>query len=529
MPKKRVTMRKLVEILRLREAGLSARQIARSCGVARSTVGTYLERMREAGVQWPLGEGVGDEELERQLFGGRGPTRERDKSRPIADWGLLHKELHRKGVTLRLLWEEYQQEHEAGYGYSQFCAHYREWRKGLEVSMRQVHRGGERLFVDYAGMTMPVKSAASGEVREAQIFVAAMGASHRLYAEATWTQQLPDWIEAHIHALAYYQGVPSIIVVDNLKSGVARACRYDPDLNPTYHDMARHYGVAIIPTRPRHPRDNAKAESGVQVIERRVLAALRQCTFFSLGELNESIGRGTEEVNRRPMQKLGVSRDDLFEELDRPALRPLPATQYELAEFMRARVNIDYHIEVQRHYYSVPYDLRGRQVEVWQRARTVEVGYRGRRVAAHQRDNTPGGYTTEVTHMPRAHREQLAWTPSRIIRWADSIGPHCGQAVRQIIESREHPEQGYRAALGIIRLANRHGAERVDAACRRALALDVCRYRHIKSILVHGKEHEPLPGESGQEQWCRTHHQNVRGAGYYAAHYGERREVAHAE
>lgn len=529
MPKKRVTMRKLVEILRLREAGLSGRQIARSCGVARSTVGEYLERMRDAGVQWPLPEGVGDEELQRRLFGESGPTRQRDESRPIADWALIHKELRRRGVTLRLLWEEYRQAHGEGYGYSQFCAHYREWTKDLEVCMRQVHRAGERLFVDYAGMTMPVSCPESGQVREAEIFVAAMGASHRLYAEGTWTQQLSDWIEAHIHAFEYYQGVPSIIVVDNLKSGVARACRYDPDINPTYSDMAGHYGAAIIPTRPRRPQDNAKAESGVQVIERGVLAPLRDCTFFSLAELNEAIWRRVEGVNRRPMQKLGVSRDDLFAELDRPALRPLPATRYEYAEFHRARVNIDYHIEVQGHYYSVPYDLRGRQVEVWRRARTVEMVYRGRRVAAHQRDDTPGGCTTEVSHMPRSHREYLAWTPSRIIRWADTIGPHCGQAVREIIGSRARPEQGYRAALGIIRLAKRYSSERVDAACRRAMALDVCRYQHIKSILAHGKERESLPTDAAQEQGCRMHHQNVRGRAYYAARYGETGEVAHAE
>lgn len=529
MPKKRVPMRKLIEILRLQSAGLSARQIARSCRVSRSTVGEYIARMRDAGLAWPLPEGMDEEEVERRLFGGGRPTRGRDESRPMAEWVEIHKELRRKGVTLRLLWQEYRQVHPEGYRYSQFCTHYRRWAADLDVCMRQQHRGGERLFVDYAGMTMPVTVAGRGEVREAQIFVAALGASHRLYVEGTWTQQLPDWIEAHIHAFEYFQGVPAIIVVDNLKSGVSRACRYDPDINPTYHDMAGHYGVAIMPTRPRRPQDNAKGESGVQVVERSILAPLRRCAFFSLVELNEALWKGMGEVNSRPLQKLGVSRNSLFAEIDAPALRPLPERRYEYGEFSRARVNIDYHIEVGGHYYSVPYELRGRQVEVWRGVRTVEVAERGKRVAAHQRDDTPGGYTTDPSHMPRAHREHLEWTPSRIMRWADTIGPHCGQAVRQMVESRAHPEQGYRAALGIIRLAKRYTSERVDAACRRALALDVCRYQHIKSILVHGKEQEPLPTDAAVDGGCRTPHQNVRGSAYYAAQYGERREVAHAD
>jgi transposase len=318
-------------------------------------------------------------------------------------------------------------------------------------------------------------------------------------------------------------------VVDNLKSGVFRACRYDPDINPTYQDMARHYGTAIIPTRPRHPRDNAKAESGVQVIEREVLAPLRHCTFFSLGELNEAIWTRLDEVNRRPFQKLDVSRYELFIKIDTPALQPLPATRYEYAEFLKARVNIDYHIEVRGHYYSVPYELKGQQLDVRLSARMVEALHRGRRVAAHLRDNTKGGYTTDPTHMPRAHREHLEWTPSRIIHWADTIGPHCARAVRQIIDSRPHPEQGYRAALGIIRLAKGYAPARVDAACRRALALNVCRYQSIKSILKSGKERDPLPTDPPADGVCRTHHQNVRGPAYYAPHRADEERVAHVE
>ena len=522
-------MRKLTEILRLDAAGLSARQIAQSCGVARSTVGEQLARMKAAGLQWPLAAELHEGELERRLFGENSPTRNRDALRPLADWPAIHKELARKGVTLKLLWQEYGQAHADGYGYSQFCEHYRRWAKSLEVCLRQTYRAGERLFVDYAGLTVPVHDPRSGQIHEAQIFVAALGASHYLYAEATRSQQVPDWIEAHIHTYEQLEGVTEFTVSDNLKSGVARACRYDPDINPTYQDMAMHYGTAILPTRPRHPRDNAKAESGVQVVEREVLAPLRHQTFFSLAELNQAIWTRLQAVNRRPFQKLEVSRYDLYLELDKPALKPLPPTRYEYAEFLKARVNIDYHIEVRGHYYSVPYELKGQQLDVRLSPRLVEVLHQGRRVAAHPRDDRKGQHTTEAAHMPRAHREHLAWTPSRILHWAGTIGTYCAQVVRQIIDSRPHPEQGYRAALGIIRLAKGYTPARVDAACQRALALDVCRYQSIKSILKSGKDLEPLPSDPPAGSPSQIHHQNVRGPEYYAAQHHAERAVTHAE
>lgn len=525
MSKERLSMRKLTEVLRLKAAGLSARQIARSCDVARSTVAGYLERMKAVGLNWPLPPELKEEDLERRLFGGNGPTRNRDQLRPLADWPAIRKELTKKGVTLKLLWQEYRQEQTEGYRYSQFCEHYRRWVKSVDVCLRQTYRAGERMFVDYSGLTMPLHDPANGQIHEAQIFVAALGASHYLYAEATRSQQLPDWIDAHIHAYEYFQGVPEITVPDNLKSGGARACRYDPDINPTYQDMAAHYGTAIIPTRVRHPRDNAKAESGVQIIEREVLAPLRHQTFFSLAELNHSMRSRIEEVNRRRFQKLEVSRYDLYLELDKPALKPLPVVRYEYAEFHKARVNIDYHLEVQGHYYSVPYDLKGEQLDVRLGARTVEVLHKGRRVAAHPRDDSKGRHTTDPAHMPRAHREHLEWTPSRIIHWAGTLGPHCAQAVEQIIATRPHPEQGYRAALGIIRLAKGYAADRVDAACRRALALDVCRYQSIKSILKSGKDKEPLFSEPPAISSYHNLHPNVRGPEYYAAQLSAERQV----
>ncbi|MEI6150038.1 MAG: IS21 family transposase [bacterium] len=523
MPKKRLSMRKLVEILRLSGTGLSARQISRACGVARSTVGSHLERLAAAGLKWPLCPGMGEEELEGVVFPREPAVRGRHTSRPLPQWEGVRKELSGKGVTLRLLWEEYRQSHSSGYEYSQFCEHYRRWLGDMEVCLRQRYAGGERLFVDFAGMTMPLTDGATGVVHQAQIFVAAWGASHYLYVEALRSQQLHDWIEVHIHAFEHFGGVPALIVPDNLKSAVSRACWYEPDLNPTYQDMALHYGTAVLPARPAKPRDKAKAETGVQIVEREVLAPLRHRSFFSLAEINAAIWERCNGVNVRPFQKLKVCRRALFEELDKPALKPLPDQRYEYAQFRKARVNIDYHIEFERHYYSVPYALKGEQLDVRVTARLVEVLHRGRRVASHLRDGHAGGHTTDSSHMPKAHQQYLAWTPSRIIDWAGNIGPDCGRAVALIIAGRRHPEQGYRAALGIVRLSKGYGDTRVNAACRRAITLDVCAYPSIKSILKTGMDLAPaqdLPTGAPV-----VYHANVRGADYYAAEG----TVAHVE
>ncbi len=515
MSRKQLSMRKIGEVARLKASGLSVRQIARGCNVARSTVAEYLERLEANGLSWPLPSGLTEEELEVRLFR-QVQTRGRDVQRPLPEWALIHKELRRRAVTLKLLWDEYREVHPEGYGYSQYSELYRRWAKTIDVCMRQVYPAGERLFVDYAGMTMPVCDPTGGEPFAAQIFVAALGASHYLYAEATRTQQIPDWIDSHIRTFEHLGGVTEILSPDNLKSGVTHACRYEPDANPTYLDMARFYGVAVIPRRPRKPRDGAKVESGVQIVEREVLARLRDQTFFSLGELNRAMGPLLEKVNCRPFQKLDCSRLDLFNELDKPALKPLPPARYELADFLQPTVNIDYHIEIVGHYYSVPFELKGQKLDVRLTSRTVEAMHRGKRVASHPRDDRKGRYTTDPAHMPKAHREHLEWSPSRIIRWAQKIGPHCATVAQQIIEGRDHPEQGYRACLGIIRLSRSYESPRVEAACRRALALDVCSYRSIHSILKTGKDREPLPGEQATVPVCNRHHENIRGAAYYA-------------
>ena len=515
MSRKKLSMRKVSEAARLKSLGLSNRKIAKSCGIARSTVADYLARLDKACLSWPFPPDLTEEALNTRLFTGpefRGP----DQNRPVPEWAHIHKELHRKAVTKQLLWEEYLESYPDGYRYSQFCERYRRWSKTIDVCMRQTYRAGEKLFVDYAGMTIPVTNPETGEIQRAQIFVATLGASHYIYCEATWTQQLPDWIGSHCRAYEYLGGVTEIASPDNLKSGVTRACRYDPDVNKTYADMARHYDTAVIPRRPRKPRDGAKVETGVQIIERQVLARLRDRTFFSLAELNQAIKDLTEQVNNRPFQKLDYTRLELFNELDKPALKPLPLSRYEFADFLTPTVNIDYHIEIKGHYYSVPCELRGQKLDVRLTVRMLEVLHKNRRVTSHVRDDRKGKYSTKAEHMPKAHREHAKWTPSRIIQWARKIGPSCAACAEHIIEARMHPEQGYRACLGIVRLSKSYESSRVEAACRRALALDVCSYQSIKSILKTEKDREPLPGDEPVVSVCNEYHLNVRGAHYYS-------------
>src|SRR5210317_200046 len=379
MPAKRLSMRKIKEVLRLKWArGLSNRQIAKACGIARPTVSEYLRRAAQAGLAWPLPTNLDEATLERQLF--RPPPSLPAQARGVPDWALVHQELKRKGVTLFLLWQEYRAAHPEGYQYSWFCDHYRAWQGKLDVVMRQDHRAGEKLFVDYAGQTMPVVDWGTGEIREAQLFVAVLGASNYTYAEATWTQGLPDWIGSHRRAFAFLGGVPELVVPDNLRAGVSKAHRYEPDNNPTYQDMATHYGVAVLPTRVRRPRDKAKVEAGVLVVERWILAVLRHRTFFSLAELNAAIAGLLEKLNARPFKKLPGCRRAHFEALDKPALKPLPIEPYEYAEWKKARVHIDYHLEVGGHYYSVPHALIKKQLDVRITQNTLECFYRGNRV-----------------------------------------------------------------------------------------------------------------------------------------------------
>jgi transposase len=505
-------MRKVREVLRLKfDGGQTNRRIARSCQISRPTVADYLLRFEAAGLAWPAAAALDDATLEHKLFAPASPAP--SAQRAVPDWRHVHQELRRKSVTLTLLWHEYKAAHPEGFQYSWFCDQYRAWSARLDVVMRQEHRAGEKLFVDYAGQTVEVVDRRTGEIRSAQIFVAVLGASSYTYAEATWTQQLPDWIGSHVRAFEFLGGVSELLVPDNLRSGVAKAHRYEPDLNPTYADLASHYGVVVLPARVRKPRDKAKAEAGVLLVERWILAVLRHRTFFSLAELNREIARHLERLNARPFKKLPGSRRALFEQLDRPALRPLPAQPFAFAEWKQVRVNIDYHVEIDGHYYSVPYQLVRKALEARYSERTVEVFHQGRRVASHPRSHLKGRHTTLPEHMPAAHRSYAEWTPQRLIRWAEQNGPATAGMVQTILERRAHPQQGFRSCLGIMRLGKRFGEERLEAACRRALTLNACSYKSIESILRQGLDGQAVPEQ--QELDLVLEHENIRGADYY--------------
>jgi transposase len=482
--------------------------------MGRTTVREYLERARRAGVSWPLPEGLSDRELEARLFSPVVPPT--DAARPLPDWKLIHAERQRRGVTLFLLWEEYKAIHPDGYEYSRFCDLYREWAGTLPVWMRQEHKAGEKLFVDYAGMTMPVADRKTGEVRQAQIFVATLGASHYTYAEATWTQTLPEFIASNVRALEFIGGVPSLIVPDNLSSAVSHACRYDPDANPAYAEWAAFYGTAILPARVRRPRDKSPVESGVKGVEQRILAPLRNRTFFSVTELNQAISILLVEYNRRPFQQLEGSRRSQFDQLDKPALKPLPATRYEYAQWEKARVNLDYHVRADDHYYSVPYRLVKEEVEVRLTITAVEIFHNGLRVASHMRSHKKHHHTTKNEHMPEGHRAYAEWTPDRVIRWVGRAGEATAELAQRIIASRPHPEQGFRACMGIKRLGETYGTDRLEAACQRALTIQSPSYKSVKSILENGLDQKPLPDSPTNTPPIQ--HENVRGADYYEAH-----------
>ena len=516
MPAPRKAMRKIKDVLRLKyEAGLTHDRIARACGVAKGTVAKYVERAQAAGLSWPLPADLDDAALEARLFP-RAPGLVAAHAPP--DCGYLHQEMKRPGVTLMLLWEEYAHAHPGqAYGYSQFCLLYKTFRQSLQRSMRQIYPAGEKIFIDYSGDKVTIIDRATGAMRFAEIFVAVLGASAYAYAEATWTQQLPDWIAAHVRLFAHLMSVPALLIPDNLKSGIQHPCRYDPEANSTYADMARHYGTAILPARPAAPRDKAHVEAGVLLVQRWILARLRNQPFFSLEELNRAIRALLADLNNRPFKKLPGSRRSAFETIDRPAMIPLPATPYEFATWKVATVSIDYHVEVDGHYYSVPHPLVRQKIEARLTASTVEFFFKSKRVAVHARALARGKFTTLAEHMPEAHRRHREWTPGRLLRWAHSIGPKTQAIVQWQFDHRPHPEQGYRACLGLLNLGKRYGNVRLEAACQRALAIGSPVLKSVKSILEARLDQQPPPGTTpeGASAIPPVHHDNVRGAAYF--------------
>ncbi|HCC53520.1 MAG TPA: IS21 family transposase [Desulfobulbaceae bacterium] len=512
MPRERVTMRKTREILRLVwSCNQSRRDTARTCGVGKSTVDDTVSRATASGLSWPLPFDLDDEGLEQRLYPHAANIVSRKLFQP--DWQALHDELSKhKKLTLMLLWQEYKQGDHSGYQYSQFCERYRHWRKKLDLTMRQEHRAGEKFFVDYSGQTLPIVNASTGEIRDAQMFVGVMGCSNQTYAEATWTQSLVDWIGSHVRAFAFMGAVPHCIVPDNLLSAVSKACRYEPDVNPTYTELADHYGTAIVPARVRHPKDKAKVEGGVLIAQRFILASLRNRIFFSLAEANAAIRERLILLNNRPFRKLPGCRQSRFEEIDQPAMLPLPETPYQYAQWKKARVHIDYHLELEGHFYSVPHRLVKEQLEVRYTETIVECLYKGNRVASHPRSFIQGKHTTKPEHMPKAHREFAEWTPQRIISWAAQSGTATAQVVENILSRKAYPEHGFRSCMGIISLAKRYSQERLEAACQRAVTINGITYKSIKSILENNLDQKAMPG---QMELLLVTHENIRGTHYY--------------
>ena len=505
-------MRKVREVLRLKHAlDMSERLIAEAVGAGKSAVGEYIRRARVIGLTWPLPDGLDDAELERRLF--TPPGFHIGPTKPQPHWPTIQEELKGRGVTLLLLWEEYRAEHADGYGYSRFCDLYVEWRKRITPTMRQTHVAGEKLFVDWAGDAIPVFDPITGAEHGARIFVAALGASNYTYAEARWTETLPDWIGAHVNALFAIGGVPKAVVCDNLKAGITKPSRYEPGINRTYQDLADHYGFVVLPTRVRKPRDKAKVEVAVLIVERFVLAKLRKRRFFSLDELNAAIRECVAAINAKMMRAFGKSRRELLDAIERPALKGLPVEPYQYAEWKRCGVAPDYHVEIGNHYYSVPFRLLRETVDARLTDTTVEVFHKGLRVASHPRSSVRNRHTTTPEHMPSSHRRYATWTPQRMVNEAAKIGPATIALVEAIMKAKPHPEQGFRSCLGIMRLVRTYGTARVEAASRRGNDIGATTYGSIASILKTGLDKAYANSKAPDGPPIR--HANIRGRGYY--------------
>jgi transposase len=515
MPTKRVSMHKMKEVIRLKAAGFSLRPIASAVHLSLGAVAKYTKAAGIAGLTWPLPEGLSDEALSRLILGT--PTTASPPAKfAVPDYPAIHQELKQKGVTLQLLWQEYREHHgPATYAYSQFCDLYRRWQKTLKRSMRQVHPAGEKLFVDYAGPTVPITDPLTGEISGAAIFVAVLGCSNYTFAEATLSQRLADWLGSHVRAFEFIGGTPAIVVPDNLKSGVDKACRYEPEVNKSYDELAAHYAVTVIPARPFRPTDKAKAEVGVQIVERWILAALRKRKFFSLIELNNAISELLKQLNAKPFKKLPGSRATAFASMDQPMLRALPALRYEYAAWKKARVNIDYHVEFEGHFVSVPHVLVSQVVDLRITALIVECLHHQQRVASHARSTRRGQHTTVAEHMPKAHRAHMQWTPGKLLNWAASIGSAARDIVQHQLTHKPHPEMAYRACLGLLSLARKYGNDRFEAACQRAVAIHSPTRKSVLSILQAGLDRQQPLDLGVSINPLTPAHANVRGSKYY--------------
>ena len=513
MPTERLSMRKIRDVLRMKlAADMSERAIARSLSLSNGAVNGYLKRARVAGLNWPLPVDLDDAGLEQLLFppapSPAGPAR------PVPDWAHVEKELRRRGVILALLWEEYRAAHPGGFGYSWFCERYAAFKKRMRPSMRQTYVAGEKVFVDFAGDTIDIVDPITGEVRAMKLFVAVMGASNYVFAQARPSEKIADWIGAHVDLLAFLGGAPKFIVCDNLKAAVTNPDRYEPGLNRSYLEFADHYGAAILPARPYKPRDKAKAEQSVLLAQRWVLARLRNSRFLSLADLNAAIASLVDDINARPMKGFNASRAELFAALDKPAMKDLPAAPYAFAVWKRCRVAPDYHVEVDGHWYSAPFRLIRELVDVRVADKTIEIFLKSQRVASHMRAPNRRGHTTLPEHMPSAHRRHASWTPARLIAYGEKVGPSVAALFEAVMTDRPHPEQGFRTCLGILALTRTYDNARVDAACRRGVSIKARSVASIRSILQNGLDRAFLDQtEGGDREPVR--HGNIRGGGYY--------------
>jgi transposase len=501
-------MRNIREVLRLRlGAGLKYRQISHSTKVSLGSIRTLLNRAEELGLSWPLPDELDDAALARLFYPTADVTASKRHVQP--DWAVVHQELKRKGVTKLLLWEEYTAAYpNRCYSYSQYCERYRQWLKRQKRSMRQTHRAGEKCFVDYCGQTVAVIDPASGEIRQAQIFVGTLGASNYTFAEATYGQTLPEWLASHSRMLAFFGGCPDMMIPDNLKSGVNKPCRYDPDLNPSYQQWAAHYQVAVLPARPYKPKDKAKAEVAVQIVERWILARLRKLSFFSLAELNRCIRSLLDELNAKPFKQLPGNRLNAFEQLDRPALKPLPSRPYTYIDIKTVKVNIDYHVQYQHHHYSVPHQTVGEQLQLHASETLISLYFQGQAIATHPRKHRPGT-TTLAAHMPVRHQKHQQWTPGRLKNWAKDIGAEVLTWVTHQLNSKDHPEQAYRVCLGLLNLSRQYPPERLNGACRLANREHLYRLKQVKSILKANRDQ--LPEQLDIDIALPQMHENIRG------------------
>ena len=515
MAQRRIPLKRVKEALRLHyECGLSLRKTAQALSISRPVLTEYLEQCKTLCITYEKAQQMSDDEL-IACFSGNAPQDPRlEYLLPV--FPHYAKELSKVGVTRYLLWEEYRVKNPDGYSYSQFCYHFQKWNDNQELYMRIEHTAGDKLYVDFAGKKIDIVNPATGEIRSAEIFVAALGASKLIYAEAVWTQKKHDFITAQVHALQYIGGVPRAIVPDCLKSAVTKAHRYEPDINPEYQDFASHYETTILAARPYKPKDKALVEGAVRIIYQRIYAPLRNRTFHSLEDLNRAIREYLEVLNNRPLQMYGISRWELFHEIEKEALSPLPVEDYTIRHFNKLKVHFNYHVYLSedKHYYSVPYQHRGKHVEVRYTATIVEIYLNNGRIAIHKRNYRKFSYTTVRDHMPPGHAFVDDWSAEKFTRWARNTGVYAAEVIERILCGKEHPEQGYKVCLGILNLRKEHGKDRLNGACKRALYLDSLSLKVIKNILQNGLENMKDDSVSGRRLEM-FHHENIRGSEYY--------------